>query len=95
MSMAITFVNGAREFVYWPVLTGLTGTESLEVSVDGVIWAPMSWSGGELRALLATPAATSNPPEALVLPHGVASIRARYVANPEIVLRDIASSTVY
>lgn len=95
MSTKIDFLDGSREYVSWPVLTGLVGTENLEVSTDGVTWAPMSWSNGDLRALLSTPAVPINPPEALVLPRGVATVHARYIANPEIVLRDILTTNVY
>lgn len=86
--MSVSIKAGGREYVTWPI-TGLAGTEALEVSVDKSTWVAMSWTDStHARALTASPTATSNPADTLVLAAGSNAATIRLVDTPEIVLRD-------
>lgn len=78
-----------REYVRWPILTGLPGgVTELEVSLDGgQTWATAPIEDGNLVVLVAGPDAVSNPAGTLVAQLGRAQVLVRLVDAPEVVIR--------
>jgi hypothetical protein len=84
--------NG-REYAHADI-AGLAEDVTLQASLDGTTWAPVTRDGDTVRLLVAGPDATGNPPGTLVLPLGRSMLTVRAEDNPEVVVRSWGPFTV-
>jgi hypothetical protein len=82
-----------REFAHADI-AGLAEDVTLQASLDGAAWVPVTRDGSTVRLLVAGPDAEGNPPGTLVLPLGRSMLTVRAEDNPEVVVRTWGPFTV-